>query len=289
MVINECVVEPCNRDVYNKRLGLCIAHYGRYKRNGDVRANKPIQLKTVNTGECSVDNCDRHADLRGFCNPHYQRWLLNDGDVKPDVPIRGPRQQCEIDGCELLSQARGLCDLHYRRVTRHFTVGLNDPKGIYRPSREGNPPEGYQFCTRCQLDLLEGCFDKENHQWCLRCRRDVHLRRLYNITINGYEALLEAQGGVCAACHEQEKRIDKRIGRPRSLAVDHDHACCPGKRSCGKCIRGLLCSRCNPVLGEVEDSVELLQSMIDYLIFHKELSESNRDRSDVQDQDIGIT
>jgi hypothetical protein len=28
--------------------------------------------------------------------------------------------------------------------------------------------------------------------------------------------------------------------------VDHDHACCQKKnRSCGKCIRGLLCHTCN--------------------------------------------
>lgn len=26
-----------------------------------------------------------------------------------------------------------------------------------------------------------------------------------------------------------------------SLHVDHDHACCPGERSCGACIRGVLC------------------------------------------------
>ena len=36
--------------------------------------------------------------------------------------------------------------------------------------------------------------------------------------------------------------------------VDHDHACCPeGGRSCGKCIRGLLCMECNKYLGFYEN------------------------------------
>jgi hypothetical protein len=41
------------------------------------------------------------------------------------------------------------------------------------------------------------------------------------------------------------------------ICVDHDHACCPKQvkataKTCGKCIRGLLCFRCNTSLGYVE-------------------------------------
>lgn len=47
----------------------------------------------------------------------------------------------------------------------------------------------------------------------------------------------------------------------RRIYVDHDHGCCPGEgRSCGKCVRGLLCLRCNTALGHMErmwDSAEV--------------------------------
>jgi hypothetical protein len=45
----------------------------------------------------------------------------------------------------------------------------------------------------------------------------------------------------------------ERGGTGRSgLHIDHDHACCPGKRSCGQCVRGALCSFHNIYLAYLE-------------------------------------
>lgn len=38
-----------------------------------------------------------------------------------------------------------------------------------------------------------------------------------------------------------------------AIRVDHDHKCCPGRKSCGRCIRGLLCDSCNLDLGIIEN------------------------------------
>ena len=90
-----------------------------------------------------------------------------------------------------------------------------------------------------------------------------HLRHQYHMSREQYEALLAKQNGGCAICGGQN-------ADHRKLAVDHDHNCCPGeKRSCGKCIRGLLCSRCNHCLGHAKDSVEILESAIQYLTLYK--------------------
>lgn len=83
-------------------------------------------------------------------------------------------------------------------------------------------------------------------------RRDRagHLRRKYGITIEQYEALLAAQGGVCALC--------RRPPRPDiSLHVDHDH-------ETGR-IRALLCFRCNNALGDFDDNRDRLLAAVELL------------------------
>lgn len=51
--------------------------------------------------------------------------------------------------------------------------------------------------------------------------------------------------------------------------VDHDHECCPDKKTCGKCIRGVLCSHCNRMLGCAKDNAKILKQAIKYLAYHK--------------------
>jgi hypothetical protein len=85
--------------------------------------------------------------------------------------------------------------------------------------------------------------------------RSIKIKR-YGITLDEYDRMVEERGGRCDICGQvPEKR----------LHVDHDHSCCPGRNSCGNCIRGLLCSRCSLTLGAFHDDIELLRSAIIYL------------------------
>ena len=86
------------------------------------------------------------------------------------------------------------------------------------------------------------------------------IRAKYKLTEEQYKALLEAQGGGCAVCG-----TDKPGGRGVLLNVDHDHACCPGNKSCGKCVRGLLCALCNIGLGSFQDNADRLIAAATYL------------------------
>ena len=115
-------------------------------------------------------------------------------------------------------------------------------------------------CRYCKTYLDRSNFSK-NLTYCNACSKLVgHSGNLkkYGLSMDDYMDLEESQNKLCAICNKQEQ------SRKR-LSVDHDHSCCPGVTSCGKCIRGLICFRCNTALGMVEDSKETLQSMIKYL------------------------
>ena len=64
----------------------------------------------------------------------------------------------------------------------------------------------------------------------------------YGLPIETIDALLAA-GCYAPMCDE------KRIG---FLHIDHDHSCCPGQTSCGKCVRGAMCIPHNVLLGKLE-------------------------------------
>jgi hypothetical protein len=76
----------------------------------------------------------------------------------------------------------------------------------------------------------------------------------YGMTEDDYQDMLWSQGNGCAIC-----------GSQKSLVIDHDHDCCEGVPTCGKCTRGLLCSNCNTGLGFFNDDVIDLQNAIFYL------------------------
>lgn len=86
--------------------------------------------------------------------------------------------------------------------------------------------------------------------------KKAHIWSRYQLTIEEYGLLLVKQNGACAICGG--------VGT-RSLHVDHDHSCCNGSKSCGACIRGLLCFRCNTMLGNANDDINILQKAINYV------------------------
>jgi hypothetical protein len=102
-----------------------------------------------------------------------------------------------------------------------------------------------------KADLLAAnkAWKQANQAKMVKYSRRNKLKRLFGITPEEYDAMLVAQGGVCAIC--------KAPPGCRRLAVDHDH-------ETGK-VRALLCGNCNTGIGKAKESVEMLRAWIDYL------------------------
>ena len=99
---------------------------------------------------------------------------------------------------------------------------------------------------------------QRNREYKIRCSdnyQNSKLKHLFGITLDQYMQMLVDQDFVCKICSRPERA--KLHGKIKNLAVDHCH-------DTGK-VRGLLCAQCNTVLGTVEDNIERLYSMIQYL------------------------
>lgn len=137
---------------------------------------------------------------------------------------------CKTEGCQKPAKAAGLCGACYMRKYRQ---------------------EHPEYVARKQA--RERRVYAENHEYY----RDIRLKYKFGMSYGDYARILAAQSGVCAIC-----------GRPpgrKRLSVDHDRKCCPGVRSCGQCVRGLLCESCNRAVGLFRDDVAVLERALAYV------------------------
>lgn len=247
-----CSVPECDRE--SKTIGLCALHYQRQRVGGTtglIRNVKP----------CSVGDCAKRTFSEGFCRTHWERWK-EFGD--PLV-----YRQCSIDGCSRFAPAgkRGWCVMHYTRWSKHGDVGEAAHR-LFQPPHA--PADGLRWCTTCRAELPLSDFNRDKAtasgiaRVCRDCTRDARVAADYGISAAAYRALLEEQEHACRICRKPETATHQS-GTLRRLAVDHDHHCCPGKKSCGKCVRGLLCSRCNSAIGLVDEDLAVIESMASYL------------------------
>lgn len=92
---------------------------------------------------------------------------------------------------------------------------------------------------------------KENYNKNKGEKRNRDLKYKYNITLEDYNLMLYKQNYKCLICKEDSKELNK------PLVVDHNH-------SNGK-VRGLLCNKCNPMIGFAKDDIKILKEAIEYL------------------------
>lgn len=139
--------------------------------------------------------------------------------------------------------------------------------------RKGRPLK--QFCPKGHDTFIVGrtksracrtCHELLTNRWVAknrerRNRRVVQRRWRYQdqiknldgsqFTLVNYDIFLKKQAGRCAIC-----KINKTQEK-KPLAADHDHQT--------GIVRGLLCIKCNNLLGLSRDSTEVLRAAISYL------------------------
>lgn len=136
------------------------------------------------------------------------------------------------------------------------------------PKDKSNWTGRYSYCRECHkakslkyyYDNIDEQREKRklfSKQYCKKNpekRRNTLLKNKYKITTEDFLKIHSSQNGCCAICNISEENFGK------FLSVDHEH-------SSGK-VRGLLCQKCNLLLGNAKDSIDILIKAIEYLGKH---------------------
>lgn len=237
-----CVVDTCSVEVPAKNSSVCKDHTGKCLGCGNSRDRGPW---TKYCSACYVKPCRRCGEdnLRG---PYTTLCK----DCK-DLPPKDDRTVCKR--CTQPNDRGG------RTYICSVCVEADSALSKKANSRlkKMEAPKGMSWCSACdqykeqQYFLVTG---KNKITTCTECYkrlgRESHLMRSYGITEEQYVEIFTAQGSVCGICGNKPKA--------QKFHVDHDHKT--------GMVRGLLCLWCNhKLLGGARDSVEYLQSAINYL------------------------
>lgn len=136
-------------------------------------------------------------------------------------------------------------------------------------------------CSKCGLekDIETGFYKRKGRpagtSWCRACwgnhRREYQatpegvlasrkgwLKFRFEITPEEWDARFKAQGKQCALCFAS-------VPRGGRWHTDHNRSCCPGDKSCGKCICGIVCHKCNLGIGHFNDDACIAALAAEYL------------------------
>ena len=168
--------------------------------------------------------------------------------------------KCAGPECAKKVAAKGMCHSHRQQQKRGSPLS---PLRVVRSRAEvvARDANGDKSCNRCLEWMPEEKFGKHKNTLdglqatCRECASRDHRRRFYGADL---DEILERQGLACAICGASD------IGK-YSWHIDHNHSCCPGSRSCGKCVRGALCHLCNLGLGSFRDSSDSLMRAAKYI------------------------
>lgn len=167
-----------------------------------------------------------------------------------------------LDGrvCKSCQEFKPLSEYNLRKSGTPYTLCrpcyAADVK-IRGAKKQKLPSDALRTCTDCNEEKIILDFPLNTNSSggylnrCKRCYAKRNSIAKWGIDVTDYD--------YCVIC-----KRDLVPGREK--VVDHDHNCCPGQKTCGSCVRGVLCGPCNRALGLFGDNPATLIQAASYLM-----------------------
>lgn len=208
------MVSTITQTIISKRV------YNRYNgKSSTAIINRKMGAKNMNsTKECSKckvtkDISDFHKANYSWAGPYdYYCKFCRVGTALKSH--HNNKKRCSLVGCEKPNYAKTYCRTHYSRWIRNGTTEIKNKVVASDGSYFSN---GIQRYTKAKNILI-----------------------YYKMDLSEYN---ERVANGCEICGNKPER---------SLHIDHDHKCCDSVKTCGACVRGIVCNGCNKAIDKYE-------------------------------------
>lgn len=141
--------------------------------------------------------------------------------------------------------------------------GVTKPRSEFTIRRSGRVGHLVTYCKKCNSSFVGAAYREKiarDPTFYRRVEWPSKLRRYYGITVDDYKRMLAEQDGGCALCGSTNPAAGSRNYKSATRTafdVDHDHR--TGR------VRGLLCTRCNRLVGLANDDPNIARRLVEYL------------------------
>lgn len=173
---------------------------------------------------------------------------------------------CITPGCDasVHVKKRGLCKRHYDRA--RAAGEFDHERGPHRITVEDRESM-LGVCTYCGPGIR--IVIRKSRSVCWESERRSSRKSRHGLSPDDALALVDAVDWYCEICGDDLEK--------QPYCIDHDHGCCPGSQSCGQCVRGILCRRCNVGIGMLRDDEAIVAAALEYLTSKNSLLRANRE------------
>jgi len=168
----------------------------------------------------------------------------------------GLRYSCKTCGNVRLAEYRKNNAKIYKAMIRKWK---DKNKEKLRKQRQTPERKAYMKKWRQKPEIKERTAKRQrkyrakNKEKIASIQRKSILKGTYGVTIEWYEQKLKEQDGLCAICGSD----NPQRSNTKNFSIDHNHATNE--------VRGLLCVRCNTLIGYADENPNILNSAIKYI------------------------